>query len=399
MIGRPIGPPPKGIDLLKMCVGHSDDVDASDAIAAAIEECRAGLAGLTPQAAILIAAYEIFEPSMLAAVIDAFPGTAVVGATSAAELTSVGGFMEDSVSLTVFASDEIDITVGFARGLGDDVDATTRAVAMDAMSRTTRDPKVCVVLAENFVTDPQRTVNGLAKALPDGVVIVGGGSGRGRSNQMRPTLQFGAGGVAEDGLAILLFSGPVAISTAVGTGWKTIGRRGIVTGSAENLLEAIDGRPAAEFVSRYVGELGSGLAGTPLAVFESSGEEFYLRTMMPWSGEDRGLTIMGTIPEGREVQLTMANTDEILAGARSSVATALEGFPAGATPQAALVFSCAIRKGLLGSRTRVESELVRSVLGASIPVSGLYCYGEIGPIGETGSRLLNETFVTLLLGT
>ena len=43
MIGRPIGPPPKGIDLLKMCVGHSDDVDASDAIAAAIEECRAGL--------------------------------------------------------------------------------------------------------------------------------------------------------------------------------------------------------------------------------------------------------------------------------------------------------------------------------------------------------------------
>ena len=382
-----------------MAVGHSDDVDAGDAIAAAIEACRVGLAGLTPQAAILIAAYETFEPAMLAAVNDAFPGTAVVGATSAAELTSVGGFMEDSVSLTVFASDEIDITVGFARGLGDDVDATTRAVAMDAMSATKLDPKVCVVLAENFVTDPQRTVDGLAGALPDGVVIVGGGSGRGRSNQMRPTLQFGRGEVADDGLAILLFSGPVAIATAVGTGWKTIGRRGTITGSAQGVVEGIDGRPAAEFVSRYVGELGAGLAGTPLAVFESSGEDFYLRTMMPWSGEDRGLTIMGTIPEGREVQLTTANTDEILAGARSSVARALADFPAGATPEAALVFSCAIRKGLLGSRTHVESELVRSVLGASIPVSGLYCYGEIGPIGDSGSRLLNETFVTLLLGT
>jgi hypothetical protein len=384
--------------MLKMSVGHSDDVDASDAIAAAIEQCRAGLDGLTPQAAILIVAYETFEPAMLAAVRDAFPGTAVVGATSAAELTSVGGFMEDSVSLTVFASDEIDITVGFARGLGDDVDATTRAAVMDAMARTTLDPKVCVVLAENFVTDPQRTVNGLAEALPDGVVIVGGGSGRGRSSQTQPTLQFGGGEVADDGLAILLFSGPVAISTAVGTGWKTIGRRGTVTSCAQGLIEAIDGRPAAEFVSRYVGELGAGLAGTPLAVFESSGEDFYLRTMMPWAGVG-GLTIMGTIPEGHQVQLTMANTDEILAGARSSVARALEDFPAGATPEAALVFSCAIRKGLLGSRTRVESELVRSVLGESIPVSGLYCYGEIGPIGDTGSRLLNETFVTLLLGT
>jgi hypothetical protein len=380
-----------------MSVGHSDDVDASDAIAAAIEECRAGLDGLTPQAAILIVAYETFEPAMLAAVNEAFPGTAVIGATSAAEFTSVGGFMEDSVSLTAFASDMVDITVGFARGLADDVQAKTRAAAMEAMSRTTLDPKVCVVLAENFVTDPQRTVNGLAQALPDGVVIVGGGSGRGRSSQTQPTLQFGGGNVADDGLAILLFSGPVAISTAVGTGWKTIGRRGTVTGSAAGLIEAIDGRPADEFVSRYVGALGVGLAGTPLAVFESSGEDFYLRTMMPWSGD--GLMIMGSIPEGREVQLTMANTDEILAGARSSVARALEDFPAGATPEAALVFSCAVRKALLGSRTRVESELVRSVLGASIPVSGLYCYGEIGPIGDTGSRLLNETFVTLLLGT
>jgi hypothetical protein len=108
---------------------------------------------------------------------------------------------------------------------------------------------------------------------------------------------------------------------------------------------------------------------------------------------------MGTIPEGNEVQLTTANTDEILAGARSSVARALEGFPTGATPEAALVFSCAVRKALLGSRTRVESELVRSVLGPSIPVAGLYCYGEIGPIGDSGSRVLNETFVTLLLGT
>lgn len=135
-----------------MSVGHSDDVDASDAIAAAIEECRAGLDGLTPQAAILIVAYEAFEPSMLAAVNEAFPGTPVVGATSAAEMSSVGGFKEDSVSLTVFASDDVDVTVGFARGLGDDVDATARAAAMDAMTRTTLDPKACVVLAENFVT-------------------------------------------------------------------------------------------------------------------------------------------------------------------------------------------------------------------------------------------------------
>jgi hypothetical protein len=35
-----------------------------------------------------------------------------------------------------------------------------------------------------------------------------------------------------------------------------------------------------------------------------------------------------------------------------------------------------------------------------VPVTGLYCFGEIGPVrGAGGSRILNETFVTLLLGT
>ena len=131
-----------------MAVGHSDDVDAGDAIAAAIEDCRAGLDGLTPHAAILIVAYESFDPAMLAAVNDAFPGTAVVGATSAAEMSSVGGFKEDSVSLTAFASDSVDVTVGFARGLGEDVEGTARAAAVDAMSGTTLEPKVCIVLAE-----------------------------------------------------------------------------------------------------------------------------------------------------------------------------------------------------------------------------------------------------------
>jgi small ligand-binding sensory domain FIST len=59
-----------------------------------------------------------------------------------------------------------------------------------------------------------------------------------------------------------------------------------------------------------------------------------------------------------------------------------------------------VRKFLLGSRTKVEAELARSVYGSSMPLAGLYCYGEIGPVrGAATSRFLNETFVSLLLGT
>ena len=44
--------------------------------------------------------------------------------------------------------------------------------------------------------------------------------------------------------------------------------------------------------------------------------------------------------------------------------------------------------------------MARSELGPSVPLAGLYCYGEIGPVdGATTSRFFQETFVALLLGT
>jgi len=82
------------------------------------------------------------------------------------------------------------------------------------------------------------------------------------------------------------------------------------------------------------------------------------------------------------------------------LAAATADFPAGTRPEAALMFSCAVRRMLLGSRASMEVELARAELGPSVALAGLYCYGEIGPIsGASSSRYLNTTFVTLLLGT
>ena len=112
------------------------------------------------------------------------------------------------------------------------------------------------------------------------------------------------------------------------------------------------------------------------------------------------LQVGGWVPVGATVQLTTSDADDLIAGAETSLARAIQDFPVGATVEAALIFSCAVRKYLLGSRTRVEAELVSSALGPSVPMAGMYTYGEIGPVEEAASsRFHNETFVTLLLGT
>ncbi|HEX2754503.1 MAG TPA: FIST N-terminal domain-containing protein, partial [Candidatus Limnocylindrales bacterium] len=124
-----------------MAVGHSDDVDAADAIAIAIDQCRAQLGGIVPQAGVLVAAFDSFDPSLVAAVRDAFPGVALMGSTSSAEMSSTSGFLEDSVSLAMFASDAIDVTAGLGVGLDTDVDAACRAAITEARSTTQREPK------------------------------------------------------------------------------------------------------------------------------------------------------------------------------------------------------------------------------------------------------------------
>jgi len=386
--------------MLTMAVGTSDDVDPGDAIASAIEQCRVALGGSTPQAGILFTAFDSFSPETLGAVRAAFPGVSIMGATSAAEISSPGGYQEDSLTLALFASEEVDITAGVGSGLGVDVDAACQTAAAQALAGTRREPKVAVVLAEGFVVDPQLTLNAMARALPEGVTIVGGTSARRDFVTVTPTYQFCDDVVARDGVAVLLFSGPIAFSIAVGTGWRTIGASGIVTQSEYGALHQIDGRPAIEFLARYLDVTGPASYGNPLAVIEAGGEQSYLRAIQGSDPDSGSVRLAGSIPVGATVQLTTANTDEILAGTKDALARAAADFPAGSRPEAALIFSCSVRKFLLGSRTRVEAEMASTQYGAAMPLAGLYCYGEMGPVrGAPTSRYLNETFVTVLLGT
>jgi hypothetical protein len=334
------------------------------------------------------------------AIREAFPGVHVVGSSSAAEVSSVEGFLEDSISLALFASDTVDLTVGFSPGLANDHEGACRSAAREALEATHDSPRLAIVFAEAFTSDPQRTAEVVSEALPEGVVVVGGGSAWGDIRRAISTLQSCDDRVAEDGVAVLLFSGRLAISVAVGTGWRTLGATGTETSARGGELDRIDDRPASEFLAPYLDVTGPPAFGNPLAVVESDTEHSYLRAIL---GSDPGtgaVRVHGGVPVGATVQLTTAGTDDILAGTRDALVRAREGFPVGAQPEAALIFSCMIRKYLLGSRTKVEAEMAREELGPSIPLVGLYCAGEIAPIGRgTSSRFLNETFVTVLLGT
>jgi hypothetical protein len=135
-------------------------------------------------------------------------------------------------------------------------------------------------------------------------------------------------------------------------------------------------------------------------VFDEGSARFYLRAPVHHDPDTGAITVSGDVQEGAQVQLTTAATDEIFEGTRSALTQAIDQFPGGGKPEAALIFSCAIRKYLLGTRTGTEYDITQEMLGGGVPVCGFYSFGEIAPLDEGGeARYHNETMVALLLGT
>ncbi len=200
------------------------------------------------------------------------------------------------------------------------------------------------------------------------------------------------------------FGGNIDVSAAVGLGFKTIGPQGTVTVADDSSIQQIDGRPATEFLHRYMDATGpAAYAILPLAVLEEDAKEHYLRVIPAF----RPLTPASYPPDcriGFRSGGTCAAHDSGHRGgprgnAGRSRTRARAAFPGGHRPDAAGdLLSRAVRKILLGSRTHIEAELLaRSVLGDVRP-SESTATAKSPRFEAHRGQVLNETFVSLLLG-
>jgi hypothetical protein len=390
--------------MFRMAVGHSDDIDIEAAVATVLDECEAALAGATPRAGLLYVAWDIDHGPVVDAVRARFPGIELIGATSAGEMTSVIGLAEDSIALALFASDVVEITAGLGRNLLADPGGAARRAVEEARSKASGPARLCITLPAVGGYEAATLFEGLRDALGPDVPIVGGGSSP-KDPAAPPgttaSLQVVGDQVTDDSIAVLLFSGALDVAIGVETGWRGIGPRGVVTRTSPDGVLEIDGQPAIEFYERYVG-LGQPPLANPLAVWDDAASStFYLRSPSSSDPATGLITFFGSVPEGATVQITTAGTEQIFDGARASVANALARYPAGRTPDAALVYACATRKFLLGTRAAREVELVSDALGGGVPIAGFYCLGEIAPKPPLldHTQFHNATLVSVLLGS
>ena len=376
---------------MKVGVGHSEDVDSADAIQEVLDTCSQQLGGATPQAGILFSALDHDHQALVDGIMDRYPDLELIGATTDGEVSSTLGFAENSVTLMLFNSERVSFAAGVGRDVSENPERAGRQAAEMAMARLQGAPRLCIATPEGLLGDVRSALEGIAAVLGAVVPICGGLAGDQLS--LSGTFQFYKSEVLSQALPVLLFSGPLVVSTAIGCGWQPIGAKHLVTDADGGIVKEIDGKPAIKIYEDYIGSFSM---SHPLIVYPNDSEQSFLSVGM--EAKEGGILFHVAVPVGSHVQLSSASRDEALDGAAAAAAAVVERYP-GSKPDAGFIFSCAGRRLLLGTRVAGEYELLKEQLGVDVPVCGFYTYGELCPLpGGTAPQAHDSTFVTVLIG-
>lgn len=320
-----------------------------------------------------------------------YPEAEIVGCSTAGEIC--GDWVRDeSLVATAIAFDSTRVRVE-ARAIPQlrDCEAAGRAIA-DALSEPTLEH--VLLFSEGIHVDHTALLRGMIDVLGDSVGITGGFAGD--NVHFRRTLVLARGTVAQRRVAAVGLYG-TTLKVGYGTlgGWDPYGPTRLVTFSAGCEVHTMDGEPALDVYSRYLGAHAQALPASavrfPFSMRVPGGAGEIVRTVCAVDREARSITFAGAVPTGATLRLMKANVERLI-DAATAAATASTARMGGDGAELALLVSCVGRKLLMGVHVDEEVECVRDILGRAGACTGFYSYGEVAPlIPHTPSELHNQT--------
>jgi serine phosphatase RsbU (regulator of sigma subunit) len=294
-------------------------------------------------------------------------------------------------------SNTVEIKSGLGRNISEDPAKAITSALRQAQNSQSRTPSIGLIFPDSYHPSFKAIVDSLNNELGPQCPVFGGGAGTLESE--KPPLQFYGDEVLQNALPLLLFFGDLEFEFDVNNSWRPLGMRARVTDVSGTTVQKIGDMKALDFYRYYIGPHGNPASEFPLAVFDDDENQFYARTPVDFDEDSGSVSFAGPIPLGATVQLTEASREQMVADTQTSIESAFKQKIQTWQPSAALVFSCATRKGILGSRTPEELLILKKHLPVHVPIMGFYCFGEFGPLQKNQiSHMHNSTMVTLLLG-
>ncbi|MDK2956975.1 MAG: phosphoserine phosphatase RsbU/P [Desulfovibrionales bacterium] len=383
--------------MLRAAVGQAECVDSRTAARQAAAQALEELGGRTPGVLLLYAPSSFDLHAVLDEVRRAFPAnTPLLGCTTGGEFSSAIGFSEDSVALLALASDRAAFSVGWAKDLASEPEKSIRECVSKVKAALAAPPTLCILLCAPPADVSARIVQAAGAALPN-VPVYGGLAGASMDSLTRPRL-FAGSEVMTEAAAMLLVSGPIRAHSTVTRSFEPLGLRAPAGESRGARLLRIGDMTALDFYRSQLGKHSEPALEFPLAVFDDKGR-FTIRSPTSWSKDDGSILFTSPTPEGAMVQLCESTRRDMIRDTEQAVRACMESYGPQGPPAAALAFSCATRKQILGARIKLEQEMLDRLLPAGVPCFGFYTFGEIAPFSPGDPpNLHNGALVTLLLG-
>jgi PAS domain S-box-containing protein len=382
--------------MIKAGLGQSENIDTRTAVNSVILQCQQKLLGDQPQAGIVFAGVNFDHRLMLDEILHQFPGIDLIGCTTAGDFSSSYGFSDDSISLIVFYSDDVEIGIGVGRSLSENPKAAVKLAVKQASNKLSKEVSICLAFPDGYNKSFDPIMKMFNLALGHDCPVFGGAAGT-LWNENSTPLQFYKDEILVDSMPIMIFGGPLEYSFSIANSWRPVGKQAKITKSEGRLVKHIDDFKAVDFYRYYLGDHSEPAREFILAVHEQDSEHSYLRAPIDYN-LDGSITFSESIPQGATVQLTEATREVIIEDTKSTskiIAQQVNDL----VPAFAMAFSCAFRKEILGTRVEQELQILKDNLPQQLPVIGFYSFGEIAPLVKGQESFFHgATLVTLLVG-
>lgn len=245
-----------------------------------------------------------------------------------------------------------------------------------------------ILLPDPFSFRIDILAQGLDYAFPRSVKI--GGLASGAHNPGKNAL-FEGENVYKTGVVGLALSGNIAVDSIVAQGCRPVGPTFRVTDCQNNVLLALDGKPAVHAlygVLEKMSEKDQKLAkyslflGVVMDEFKDSFShgDFLIRNILGLEPNSGALIVGELLRNERTVQFHLRDAETSSDDLRAMLKQYKE--KCDCKPEGALLFSCLGRGEHLYGVANHDSDCFKDYIGA-IPLAGFFCNGEIGPIGGT----------------
>jgi len=333
------------------------------------------------------------NPNFVAALQTAYPKAALLGCSTAGEISTKG--VDDGrcvLTAAEFESSTLQTATTVLNGMEDSQAAGERV----AKRLSAEGLKAVMVFGPGVNINGSALVRGMEAVLGTQLPITGGLAGD--AGAFTQTYTLGQNGVSDQAIvAVGLYGDSLSFAHGSFGGWEPFGPSRKVTRCEGNVLFELDGEPALEVYERYLGEYAKDLPASgllfPFAMLgKDLDENGLIRTILAVDKVAGSLTLAGEIDAEGHLRLMHASTDRLVNGAEAAAKMVVDC--AKTTPQTALgiLVSCVGRKLVMGDRVEEEVEVVGEMLGRGTTLTGFYSYGEISPFIPAGAcRLHNQT--------